>query len=84
MEPSYMNGKGLAEIGHIVMAPGQVRAIVIAISGTFVKVHGFGTKKENGEVVVLDWVQDLPASECVLLEDQSLSGELKRRLGMFS
>jgi hypothetical protein len=82
MEPSYMNGKGVAEIGHLVMTPGYVRAIVTGINGTFVKVRGFATQKETGDLVVLDWGNDLPASQCVLLEDQSLRGEIKRRLGM--
>lgn len=77
-----MNGKGVAKIGHVVMAPGHVRAIVIGVDGTFLKVHGFGTHKDTGDIVILNWIHALPASECVLLEDQSLRDEVKRRLGM--
>jgi hypothetical protein len=77
-----MNGKGVAKIGHVVMTPGHVRAVVIGIDKTFVKVHGFGTHKETGEIVMLNWVHDLPASECVLLENQTLFDEVKRRLGI--
>jgi hypothetical protein len=82
LEPSYMNGKGVAKIGHIVMTPGNVRALVTGIDGTFLRVHGFGTHKETGELVILAWVYDLPAGECILLEDQALSDEVKRRLGI--
>jgi hypothetical protein len=69
-----MNGKGVAKIGHVVMTnPGAVRAIVIGINGTFVKVLGIGTHKDTGDTVVLDWVHDMPASQCVLLEKQTLN-----------
>jgi hypothetical protein len=81
LEPTYMNGKGVAQVGHVVMTPGNVRAVVIGIEGTFVQVHGFGTHKETGDIVVLNWVHNLPASECVLLDDQTLSGEVMKRLG---
>ena len=74
MEPTYMNGKGVAKIGHVVMtSPGTVRAIVIGINGTFVKVLGIGTHKDTGDIVVLDWVHDMPASQCVLLDKQTLN-----------
>jgi len=82
LEPAYMNGKGVAKIGHVVMTPGYVRAVVVGINGTFVNVHGFATHKETGELVILAWVDDLPASECVSLEDQTLSDEVKKRLGI--
>jgi hypothetical protein len=82
LKPNYMNGKGEAKLGHVVMTQGNIRAIVIGIVGTFVKVHGFGTHKESGEIVVLNWVNELPASQCVLLDDQTLSGEIMKRLGL--
>ena len=47
-----MNGKGVAKIGHVVMTPGYVRAIVIGIKGTFVRVRGIATKKDTGETVM--------------------------------
>jgi hypothetical protein len=77
-----MNGKGTARIGHIVLTPGSVRALVTGSDGIFLRVHGFGTHKETGELVILAWIHDLPASECVLLEDQTPSDEIKRRLGI--
>ncbi len=77
-----MNGKGVAKIGHVVMTPGHVRAVVIGIQGTSVKVHGFGTHKETGEIVILNWVHELPASECVLLENQTPYDGVKKRLGI--
>ena len=67
MEPLYMNGKGVAKVGDVVMSPGHVRGVVIAIDGTFVKVRGIATHKETGEKIILDYVHDLPASECVFL-----------------
>jgi hypothetical protein len=82
LEPSYMNGKGIAKKGHIVMTPGYVRALVVGINGTFLKVHGFATHVETGELVILEWVHDLPASDCVLLEDQALADQVMGRLGM--
>ncbi len=41
--------KVVARIGDVVMAPGNVRAIVIAIEGTFVTILGIGTSHETGE-----------------------------------
>ena len=74
MEPMYMNGKGVAKVGDVVMtSPGTVRAIVIGINGTFVKVLGIGIRKDTGDTVVLNWVHDMPASDCVLLEKQTLN-----------
>lgn len=75
MEPTYMNGNGVANIGHIVMA-GNVRAIVIGINGTFVRVRGIGVK-DSGEIIELPWEHDLPASQCVLLYE-SLSDMRKK------
>ena len=56
--PYYMNQKGVTKLGDIVMGPGNIRGIVIAVRGTFVKIVGIGVKKEPGEVVVLQWVTD--------------------------
>jgi hypothetical protein len=71
--PHYMNQKGVAKVGDLVMGPGNVRALVLKIEGTFVKIIGIGVKRETGEVTVLQWVTDCPASECVLLESQTLT-----------
>ena len=68
LEPTYMNGKGVVQIGNVVTTPDNVRAVVIGTDGSFVRVHGFGTHRETGDIVVLNWVHDLPASECVLLD----------------
>ena len=59
LSPYYMNQKGVAQLGDIVMGPGNVRAIVVAIRGTFVTIVGIGVKKDSGEVAVLPWVTDL-------------------------
>jgi hypothetical protein len=65
LEPTYMNDECVAKAGHIVMV-GSTRAVVIGIKGTFVTVRGIGVK-DTGEIVELQWVNDLPASQCVLL-----------------
>jgi hypothetical protein len=52
-----------------------MRGIVIAIKGTFVTELGIGTNIETGETFVLTprQILDLPASECVYLEKQTLN-----------
>ena len=62
-------------VGDVVMAPGDMRGIVIGIDGTFVKVLGIATSKNTGETFVLPqrFVQDYPASDCHYLEKQTLS-----------
>ena len=52
---------------------GDVRGIVIGMNGTFVKVLAIGTSKETGDTVVLRYVHDYPASQCMYLEKQTLN-----------
>ena len=66
MEPLYMNDRGIAKVGNIVMMPGYVRGVVIAVKGTFVRIRAFGYK-DTGEKVWLNFVHDFPASQCVFL-----------------
>ncbi len=76
MEAAYSNDpKVIARIGDVVMAPGNVRAIVIAIDGTFVTILGIGTSIETGETFVLTprWTDKCPANVCHYLEKQTLS-----------
>lgn len=83
MEAAYSNdSKVLARIGDVVMGPGQIRAIVIAIEGTFVTILGVGTNMDTGETAVLPsrWKHKCPASECYFLEKQTLSYSLYFRL----
>jgi hypothetical protein len=69
------NDKIAARIGDVVMAPGNMRGIVIAVDGTMVKVLGIGTSKETGATFVLPqrYVHDYPASQCLYLEKQTLN-----------
>jgi len=77
VEAAYSNNpkKVIARIGDVVMGPGDVRAIVIAIDGTFVTILGIGTSKETGETFVLPtrWTHKCPADRCYYLEKQTLS-----------
>jgi hypothetical protein len=76
MEAAYSNDpKVVARIGDVVMGPGNVRAIVIGIDGTFVKILGIGTNIQTGETFVLPtrWIHDCPATECHYLEKQILT-----------
>ena len=50
-----------------------MRGIVIGMNGTFVKVLAIGTSKETGDTVVLRYVHDYPASQCMYLEKQTLN-----------
>lgn len=76
LEAAYSNNpKVLARISDVVMAPGNVRAIVIGIDGTFIKVLGIATSKETGETFVLKprWIHDCPATECYYMDKQTLN-----------
>jgi hypothetical protein len=76
MEPVYANRdrKIVAGIGDVVMAPGNLRGIVIGISGTFIKVIVIASKKETGETVVLTprFISEFSARDCLYLEKQTL------------
>ena len=81
MEATYMGdeGKGdkavVVRIGDVVMSPGNVRAIVIAVKGPSVTVLGIGTSKTTGDTFVLPqrYVKDFSASECFYMERQLLN-----------
>ena len=76
MQAIYMGEKQIvARIGDVVMAPGNVRGIVIAVKGTFVTVLGIGTNTNTGETFVLPqrYIDDFPASDCHYLEKQTLT-----------
>jgi hypothetical protein len=75
-EPTYMGEEQIvARIGDVVMAPGNLRGIVIALNGTFVRVLAIGTSKETGDTFVLPQrsVDDYPASQCYYMEKQVLN-----------
>jgi hypothetical protein len=65
----------VARVGDVVMAPGDMRGIVIATNGTFVTVLGIGASKETGDTFVLPqrYVHDFPASVCYYMEKQILN-----------
>jgi hypothetical protein len=76
VEAAYSNDpKVVARVGDVVIAPGNVRAIVIAIEGTFVTVLGIGTRIETGETFVLPtrWTHNCPADLCHYMDKQTLS-----------
>ena len=77
MDAIYMNhGKQIkAGIGDVVMAPGNMRGIVIGMKGIFVTVLGIGTSMETGDTFVLSprFIHDYPASECIYMEKQTLN-----------
>jgi hypothetical protein len=52
-----------AGIGDVVMAPGHLRGIIIAVKRTFVTVLAIGTSKETGDTFVLNprYIHDFPA-----------------------
>lgn len=74
-EAVYTDGKTKARVGDVVVAPGNVRVITIALAGISVKVLGIGTDEKTGNTFVLPqrFVHDYPASECVYLEKQILN-----------
>jgi|GEM_PF-2594763 len=65
----------VASVGDVVMIPGDVRGIVIAVNGTFIKVLAIGTSTETGDTFVLTprYIHDFPASDCGYLEKQTLN-----------
>jgi hypothetical protein len=76
VEAMYMGDKKIvAGVGDVVMAPGSIRGIVIAVNGTFVKFLAIGTKLATGETFVLTprFIHDFPAGECHYLEKQLLN-----------
>lgn len=76
MAPNYMNEKQVAaRIGDVVMAPGNMRGIVIAVKEMFVTVLGIATDMQTGETFVLPqrYVHDYPAEQCFYLEKQILN-----------
>ena len=76
MDAIYMGEqKRKATVGDVVMGPGNVRAIVIGIQGTFVKLLGIGTSDKTGDTFVLTprWIKDVPASDCYYMEKQTLN-----------
>jgi hypothetical protein len=73
---TYVGGKGIKpSIGDVVMVPGDMRGIVIAVkgTGTFVTVLGIGTSKETGDTFVLRHVHDYAVSRCHYMEKQTLN-----------
>jgi hypothetical protein len=76
MDAIYMGEKHIAaRVGDVVMAPGNMRGIVIAVKGISVTVLGFGTSKDTGDTFILPqrFVHDYPASECHYMEKQILN-----------
>ena len=76
MEATYMGEKAVAaRIGDVVVAPGHMRGIVIAVDGTIVKVLAIGTSKETGDTIILPrrYVHDIPAIQCNYMEKQTLN-----------
>ena len=76
MEAVYSNKtKIVARVGDVVMAPGNIRGIVIALEGTFVKVLAIGTSKDTGNTGVLPerYVHSFPANDCHYLDKQTLN-----------
>ena len=70
MEAVYMVGqdkqKRVAGIGDVVMAPGNLRGIVIGVNGTLVTVLAIGTSKQTGDTFVLTfrYIHDFSAEDC--------------------
>ena len=71
MEATYIK----AQIGDVVMAPGNVRGIVIAVNEAFVTVLAIATTIATGVTFVLTprYIHDFPAIECHFMEKQTLS-----------
>jgi len=76
---NYMHGPNEKEVTprveDVVVRPGNVRGIVIALKGSFVTMLAIGTSKETGDTFVLPqrFVHDYPASECMYVEPQRLN-----------
>ena len=69
-----------ARVGDVVEGPRCMRAIVIGVNGTFVKLLGIETNEIGNTVVASDpsnksrrWIQDSPAGECRYLEKQTFN-----------
>jgi hypothetical protein len=62
-------------VGDVVMSPGNVRGIVIALKGPMVTVLGIGTSVETGDTFVLPqrYIHDFPVGECYYMEKQILN-----------
>ncbi len=77
MDAIYMNHEKQikAGIGDVVMAPGNMRGIVIGVKGTFITVLGIGTSVETGDTFVLSprFIHNYPASEYMYMEKQKLN-----------
>jgi hypothetical protein len=76
VEATYMGDNQIVpRVGDVVMSPGNVRGIVIALKGPFVTVLGIGTSTETGDTFVLPqrYVHDFPAGECHYMEKQLLN-----------
>jgi hypothetical protein len=73
---TYMGEKAIAaSVGDVVMAPGDVRGIVIAVYGVAVKILGIGTSIKTGDTFVLKppYIHDYSASQCHYMEKQILN-----------
>jgi len=76
LDAMYMGEKKIkAQVGDVVMGPGNVRGIVINVEGTFVNVLAIGTSRETGDTFVLPQrrVDKILASQCVYMEKQTLN-----------
>lgn len=76
MDATYMGDeKRPAHIGDVVMSHGNLRAIVIDVKASFVKILGIATDMKTGETFVLSprVIQEVPASECFYLQKQTLN-----------
>ena len=76
MEAIYMGEERVvAGIGDVVMVRGGVRAIVIDVTGMFVKVLGIANNMDTGETFVLSprYIHEYPACDCHYMEKQTLN-----------
>lgn len=75
MDSVYTDGKTKARVGDVVMAPGNMRGIVINVKESFVRVLGIGTSVETGDTFVLPqrYVHDFLAGDCMYMEKQTLN-----------
>jgi hypothetical protein len=49
MDATYMGDKGIeAQIGDVVLGPGNIRAIVIGVKASFITILGIGTSTVTG------------------------------------
>jgi hypothetical protein len=75
MDLVYNDRKSKPRVGDVVMAPGNIRGIVIGVKELFVTVLGIGTNKDTGDTFVLPqrYVHDFPAGDCMYMEKQILN-----------